>query len=575
MTSTRKLKIGCAGGRWVNRSSNLPDAGGDFGYFSTQGGYDLYIKVKPNDTNVVFIGATNLWRSNDAFRSKTKIDWIGGYAKNTSRPDFKLYPNHHPDNHQLIFYPTNPDIALSSHDGGISYTNNIMANNVTWELKNNNYITSQFYTIAIDHSLANNNKIMGGLQDNGTQFTDVYGLASWHMSFNGDGSYCSFIDGTNEVIASAQQGRIAHLEIDKIGQPIKYARIDPKQLNRDNYDFINPFVLDPFDQKIMYLSAKNRLFRNTNILSKPLSTDFDSTRWDTPLWEELINCKPLTGQEFSAISISKANPNTLYYGSDKGRLYKLGVANIGQSNPIEITGSNFPSGNINCIALDPTDSNKITVVFSNYNIISLFSSDNGGLSWINISGNLEENSNGTGSGPSCRWAAVLNLENGRKSWFIATSVGLYATDTLNGVQTRWIQQSPNGIGSNIVTMLDTRSLDNFIAVATHGNGAYSANISNPWQITNVGYESLNPLKVYPNPLNKNEPLKIELQKYSGQNLEISILDNLGNTIPSEYYRINILDKKYITIQFLNFSSGIYFINIQTDDGSWTEKISVQ
>jgi hypothetical protein len=293
------------------------------------------------------------------------------------------------------------------------------------------------------------------------------------------------------------------------------------------------------------------------------------------LWEELVNCKPLTGQEFSAISISKANPNTLYYATDKGRLYKLGSANIGQSNPIEITGSNFPSGNVNCIALDPSDSNKMTVVFSNYNIISLFTSDNGGSSWTNISGNLEENSNGSGSGPSCRWAAVLNLDNGRKSWFIGTSVGLYATDTLNGIQTRWIQQSPNRIGNNIVTMLDTRSLDNFIAVATHGNGAYSANISNPWQITNLSSENLKDLNAYPNPLNKNELLKIDFKNNSIQNLEISILDNLGNAIQSGYYKLHILDQKHISIQFANLTSGIYFINIQTDEGYWIEKISVQ
>ena len=214
-------------------------------------------------------------------------------------------------------------------------------------------------------------------------------------------------------------------------------------------------------------------------------------------------------------------------------------------------------------------------MFSNYNIISLFTSDNGGSSWTNISGNLEENSNGSGSGPSCRWAAVLNLDNGRKSWFIGTSVGLYATDTLNGIQTRWIQQSPNRIGNNIVTMLDTRNLDNFIAVATHGNGAYSANISNPWQITNLRSENLKDLNAYPNPLNKNELLKIDFKNNSIQNLEISILDNLGNAIPSGYYKLHILDQKHISIQFANLTSGIYFINIQTDDGYWIEKISVQ
>jgi hypothetical protein len=563
-----------SGGRWVNRSSNMPDAGGDFGYYSTQGGYDLFIKVKPNDTNVVFIGATNLWRSDDAFRSNKKINWIGGYAVNTTRPDFKLYPNHHPDNHQLIFYPNNSDLALSSHDGGISYTSNIMANNVSWESKNNNYITSQFYTIAVDHSLAYNNKIMGGLQDNGTQFTDVYGLSSWQMSFNGDGSYCSFVDGTNEIIGSAQQGRIAHLELDKIGQPIKYARIDPKQLNRDNYDFINPFVLDPNDQKIMYLPAKNKIFRNLNIFSKPLSTNFDSTRWDSPLWEELSNCKPLTGQEFSAISISKINKNTLYYATDKGRLYKLYNANLGQPIPIEITGSNFPSGNINCIALDPSDTNKITVVFSNYNITSVFTSDNAGTSWINISGNLEENTNGSGSGPSCRWAAVLNLENGRKCWFIATSVGLYATDTLNGIQTRWIQQSPYGIGNNIVTMLDTREKDNFIAVATHGNGAYSANISNPWQITDIRKNIINAatVKVYPNPLPLGESLTLILKIKVPQIPDITITDALGNFISKEFYTINSIDSENIKIQFRDLSSGIYFVNFELNGESFSQKI---
>lgn len=564
-----------SGGRWVNRSSNMPDAGGDFGYFSTQGGYDLYIKVKPNDTNIIYIGATNLWRSSDGFKTNKNTDWIGGYAVNTTRPDFKLYPNHHPDNHQLVFYPNNSNKALSSHDGGISYTNDIKAKDVVWESKNNNYISSQFYTIAVDHQLAYNNKLMGGLQDNGTQFSNVYGLAPWQMSFNGDGSYCSLIDSSDEVVASAQQGRIAHLKIDQIGQPIAYARLDPKQLNRDNYDFINPFVLDPYDQKIMYLPAKNRLFRNLNIFSKPLSNEFDSTRWDTPLWEELINCKPLTGQEYSAISISKATPNTLYYATDKGRLYRLNSANQGQSIPVEITGSNFPSGNINCIALDPSDSNSITVVFSNYNIISLFHSSNAGVSWTNISGNLEENTNGSGSGPSCRWAAVLDIESGRKCWFIGSSVGLFATDTLNGVQTRWIQQSPNGIGNNIVTMLDTRTKDNFIAVATHGNGAYTANISNSWQITDLQNSALNSMKIYPNPIQVKGLLNLELNFDVRDINKLVIINSLGQEIPAEQYKMVPIGDKTLRIQLNNFSSGVYFINIETDKIQLNEKIIVQ
>ena len=561
------------GGRWINKSGNLPDKGGDFGYYSTQGGYDLYIKIKPSDTNVVFIGATNLWRSDDAFRSQTKTDWIGGYAVNTSRPDFKLYPNHHPDNHQLVFYP-NSNSALSGHDGGISYTNDIISKNVVWEDKNNNYISPQFYTVAIDHGLPFDNKIMGGLQDNGTQFMDAYGLGAWQMSFNGDGSYCSFMDASHEVVASAQQGRIAHLEIDQIGRPIKYARIDPAQLNRDNYDFINPFVLDPFNQNLMYLPAKKRLFRNLDISNKSLSSSFDSTRWNTPLWEEMVNCVPLTGQEFSAISISKSQANTLFYATDAGKLYKVLNANVGQPTPINITGANFPSGNINCIALDPIDSNLITVVFSNYNINSIFTSTNGGVTWVNNSGNLEENPNGSGSGPSCRWAAVVQLNNGNKCWFIGSSVGLFATDTLQGSLTNWIQQSPNGIGNHIVTMLDTRNSDNLIAVATHGHGMFSANISNPWQITstpanaNFSYS----LKVFPNPLN-GRILSIECPQGLSEISSLELIDSKGAVYPLQ--TIQNYDLKILDVELPKTPSGIYILTLKSNQQIWTRTIVIE
>lgn len=517
-----------SGGRWVNRSQNIPDKGGDFGYYNTQGGYDLFIKVHPTDTNTVFIGATNLWRSKDAYRTRDRIAWIGGYAVNTTRPDFQLYAGHHPDNHHLVFYPDNPDRSVSTHDGGISLTENIMADDVVWKSLSSGYITSQFYTVTLDRYTSGDHKILGGTQDNGTMFMDGYGLGSWHLTFNGDGSYCRFLpDG--KIVASAQLGRIARLEIDTIGRPLKYARLDPAQLYRSDYDFINPFVLDPFNPTLMYLPARNRLFRNTDIFAKPLSEQFDSTRWNTSLWVELSNCIPLTGHEISAIAISEANPNVLYYATNKGSLYRVRNANTGQPAPESIRGTAFSNGNINCIALDPLDSNRITVVFSNYGVVSLFTTTDGGQSWNPIAGNLEENPNGSGSGPSCRWAAVMKLANGNNCWFVGTSTGLFATDTLNDMQTRWIRQSPQYIGHNIVTMIDVRRQDYAIAVSTHGNGIYSANIASPFQIT--GLQPLNKPEqkfiVAPNPVTNRKtriiplnaedaPLEAALYSMNGQ-----------------------------------------------------------
>ncbi|MCC6818390.1 MAG: T9SS type A sorting domain-containing protein [Bacteroidia bacterium] len=560
-------------GRWVNRSANLPDKGGDFGYFSTQGGYDLFIRVHPNDTNSVFIGATNLWRSSNAFKDSTKTAWIGGYAVNTTRPDFKMYPNHHPDQHNLVFLPNNANKAYSTHDGGISLTNDILATDVDWSAQNNNYITSQFYTVAIDHATNLSQLVIGGLQDNGTHFANLYGMASWHMSLSSDGSFCAVKNGGSEIYASTQLGRIMHLEVDAIGRPLKYARIDPFPLNRNNYDFINPFALDPNNQKILYIPAKTRLFRNTNIESKPLSTNYDSTRWDTPLWEELTNCTTPANHEVSAITVSKSNPNTLYYATDKGKLFKVNNANIGQPKPIDITGSNFSNGNIVCVNTDPIDSNRLSVVFSNYNVISLFYSLNGGISWTNISGNLEQNVNGSGNGPSCRWAAVMPLMNGKRTWFVGTSVGLFATDSLAGINTVWIKQSPNGIGNNIVTMIDTRPEDFYLAVSTHGNGVFSANIASAWQITSNKPIEKAQFAIYPNPITQNR--FILNSSISTARLNFEVVDVNGRIITNAIKNTNSLNDTEIELQLNPLPSGMYFLFIDNGHEKSVKRLLIQ
>src|SRR5690606_4628345 len=117
-----------------------PYKGGDFGYFSVQGGYNLFVRVHPSDSNIVYVGVTNLWRSNDGFRTNQNTDWIGGYGVNTFRPLFKMYENHHPDQHNLVFVPGQPEHAYSTHDGGISFTDHIRAPEVKWDAKNDHYV---------------------------------------------------------------------------------------------------------------------------------------------------------------------------------------------------------------------------------------------------------------------------------------------------------------------------------------------------------------------------------------------------------------------------------------------------
>ncbi len=514
-----------AGGVWEDRSSNLPDVGGAFGNFNTQGGYDLYVRVKPDDPNMVFIGCNNLWRSSDGFKTANNTSLVGGYDIKSTLPDYKLYPNHHPDQHNWVFLKSDPKKAICSNDGGIFRTDDCAATNLTWQPLNNGYITTQYYTVSMDHA-ANGKTIIGGLQDNGTWWgNDVTNnMLNWTMPFGGDGSYCYVPDGANDLYVSKQEGKVYHIQVDANGNSSKYARIDPG--DGRGYGFINPFICDPNKQNRMYVAGGSKVWRNHDVNQVPLKSVLDSVR--TMLGWEIIDSTADSNLRISAITISKQSANVLLYGTTKGRLYK--VLNADASNPIsiEITSANFPTdAYINCITVDPLDTSRIFVVFSNYNIESVFYSNDGGQTFNAISGNLEQFAGGGGNGPSCRWITMMR-RNGFIAYFMATSTGLYVTDSLKGANTKWVLQAYDVINNNICTMIDVRESDGLVIVASHGSGLFACNFDHDWQLTGVENKTTSIIKLYPNPA--QEYITIELQNPPNKYIPIDIYNIQGQRI---------------------------------------------
>ena len=191
-------------GSWINLSANIPVGPEQFDDFITQSAYCMDIAVSPLDSNVVAIAGTNLYISDDAFKTDTKTRFAGGYGEKTKIPDFKLYPNHHPDLQTIVFHPTNSKIIMTGSDGGIHQSNDLYAKNVVWNSLNNNYSSTQFYTLAIDEKKLSN-RIMGGLQDNGTLLS-INGnpSESWTLPMSYDGGYCAFSNTEPYIYASKQ-----------------------------------------------------------------------------------------------------------------------------------------------------------------------------------------------------------------------------------------------------------------------------------------------------------------------------------------------------------------------------------
>jgi hypothetical protein len=60
--------------------------------------------------------------------------------------------------------------------------------------------------------------------------------------------------------------------------------------------------------------------------------------------------------------------------------------------------------------------------------------------------------------------------------YVGTSIGLFTTGTLQGYATCWQQEGQQTIGNAVITMMDIRQEDGYMAIATHGAGVYTGSI---------------------------------------------------------------------------------------------------
>ncbi len=516
-----------AGGQWEELTDNMPNFDGPYGDFISQTSYDLTLAVKPDDPDVVFIGGTNLYRSTDGFRSTANTAWIGGYS---TKGDTAVFPGHHPDQHGILFKPSDPNVLYSANDGGVFRLDDALTDDPQWVSLNQGYQTTQFYTVALDQSAAGDSTIIGGLQDNGTLFINSNAAdAAWREILFGDGSYCAIAADKEYYIAQKQLARIFRQEVDAAGSVIREARVDP--LSHSNPLFINPMVLDPSDNRIMYITSGARLWRNSDITQIPWGqaepTDMG--------WTELVGTTVtgLSNSLIASIAVSVARPaHRVYYGTSEGKVYRADDLHLSDENVSTVFTSEsvLQSGYVSSIAIDPYDADRVLIVQSNYRLQSLFYTDDGGESWTPVGGNLEEEGDGSGSGPSCRSAAIINVAGVGPVYYVGTSTGLYSTDRMEGMSTVWEQEAPEMIGNMVVEMVTARQSDGLIVAATHGGGIYSGNVTPAVSVKDQTAGETLDLQVYSRPNPFREATQIRFRLAAAKTLRVSVFNLRGREV---------------------------------------------
>jgi photosystem II stability/assembly factor-like uncharacterized protein len=556
---------------WVEQTTNLPGKGEgnilvgfyhpDHGYNSI-GGYAMSIDIHPDDEDLVFIGGTNCYRSPNAFEDSTATSHLGGYPYDGTHNFL------HPDQHGIAFSNTNPSKMLIATDGGIYKTTDLYADSVLWDYISNGLICTQFYWVGIDHAASNDDFILGGCQDNAVYYHDSYFPAEgWQFMVGGDGLTSEVADNKTFAVISVYNGTIFSVTFDDtlgIDQEIYQT---PDMASMDDFIFYTHFVIDPASGKKFYLAAKNRILRKDDMEAAANDTSLVNTGWQ---W---LNHTGLDAGEFiTAIGISKTPANILYYGSHTGKVFRMDNVNTGDPVATECTSDLFPpDGFVGFVEVDPADANHLFVVFSNYNVPSIFESVDGGGTWTNQSGNLEEYPDGSGGGPSVRCVRMVHYDDGT-AYFAATSAGLYSTYSLAGDQTIWLKEGAQSIGNVIVDNINTRDTDGWIVVATQGHGIFSA-VFDPMAVEpNSGIPPLALQPNFPNPCNEQTTIRFSLDKNS--RIQLNLFDDQGNSMGLLHEGFFLSGSHKIPVHTAALPSGTYIYQLQANNKVATGKMVV-
>jgi len=511
------------------------------GFTGQQAFFDLLIAVDPLNDETVYAGGIDLFKSTNGATAWTQIShWYGGFG----------FQSVHSDQHGLAFGHGNSSKLLFGNDGGTYFSNNAGG---TISARNRGLNITQFYSVGVAPTGATGGNLTGeyfaaGAQDNGTQYFGGVGAGvnGSNQSQGGDGAFTMFDQGADKYYISnyVYNGNINLRPI-----PSGPSRVINSESD-SNGAFIAPMVLDS-NQDVLYSDYSTtapvyQIARYRNIKAGTVARTL------------LTNALLTTAPTAFAVSPYTTTSTTLLVGTRLGKLLKITTANsIAQWS--DISNPQFV-GSISDVEYGSSN-NEIFVTMHNYNVVSIWHSKDGGVTWSNKEGNF----------PDIPVKAILAnpLKNDGNGFatevIIGTELGVWYSNNFDSATPTW-NQAYNGMSNVKVTDLDLRN-DNTVFAATYGRGIFSGTFTSETLSLNENTVS-NKVKVYPNPSNGN--FNVAIANYSGT-LNIAVYDINGREIQSNVTEFS--GEKAINLQGLQ--AGVYIVKLEGTGVSHSEKIVIK
>lgn len=390
--------------------------------------YTMAVAIDPNNANNVIVGALDCYKTTNGGGTWTKIsNWTGTTGQYV-----------HADQ-QIISWNANNQVLIGS-DGGVHYSAD---GGTTINDRNEGLRIKQFYSVALHPS--STNYFLAGAQDNGVHQFSSAGLGSTVEVTGGDGAFVHI----DKDQPQYQWGSNVYNQYRRSTDGgISWTSVN---LSTNAGRFINPTDYDDVNN-IMYCASYSNEF----------------IRWTNPQTGNTYTSIPMTALnngQVSAIKVSPYNSTTVFFGGSSYGSPSIIKAVNANATPVftSIIGSEMvlDGSYVSSVEVGTNEQNMI-VTFSNYGINNIWVTNDGGINWSAVDGNLPD--------IPVRWAMFYPGSDTKA--IIATETGVWQTDLLDGAATLWF---PETEFPNVRTdMLQYRSADGTLAAATHGRGLFTA-----------------------------------------------------------------------------------------------------
>jgi len=445
-------------------------------------------------------------------------------------------PTLHGDIHNIDWQASTGQFFVVS-DGGVYKTSNIIMSN--WSVPSWPTVWTKLndgMQITSFYRLSSSKNISGRLCAGAQDnATFYYESGSWSTIFGGDGMDNYLDPMNNNNVIGASQYGY-FWESNNDGLSSGNPFTNP---NSESAEWVTPIVADYNHPGVLYIG-------NENVVK---STDNGST------WTALGTMPGSNSTEISALAVSNTH-SLILYAARRVR-YELNIPGaVFNTNNGGMTWTNITAGlpdslyytGIEIGQTNPSEAYVCMAGFSAGN--KVYKTGNGGISWQNISYNL----------PNLPVNCIKQIP-GTNNLIVATDIGVYV---LMGGTTNWVNNSA-GLPNVIVSDIEFNPALNKAYVSTFGRGIWETSLSILSSVNENEAGAVIDFKLFPTVNNGSFNLEID----QADNALLEIIDVMGRVVHSE--KMNYNSKQFN----LKLASGAYYARINSGKRLGVKKFVVE